>query len=44
MPPLQTLTKGKWSTTVKLGVLSLRAYLLIATLLLLVKLAQVAWG
>ncbi len=44
MPPLSSLAKPEWSTSRKLGVITLRGYLLIAVLLLGVKVAQLALG
>ncbi|AUG78176.1 manganese transporter [Kitasatospora sp. MMS16-BH015] len=42
MPPLETLTKPKVSTAYKLGMGALRGYLLVAMILVVVKLVQVA--
>ena len=44
MPPLAELTKPVWSTSRKVGMLTLRAYLLIAVLLMVVKVIQIAAG
>ncbi|MBV9579723.1 MAG: Nramp family divalent metal transporter [Chloroflexi bacterium] len=44
MPPLATLHRPVWSTTRKVGMLVLRGYLLIAALLLIVKVVQLALG
>ncbi|HLG62050.1 MAG TPA: NRAMP family divalent metal transporter [Ktedonosporobacter sp.] len=44
MPPLQELTKPTWSATRKIGMFTLRAYLLIAVILMVVKVAQLALG
>jgi len=40
MPPLALLKPVTWSPTVKLGMLALRGYLVIAALLLLIKAIQ----
>lgn len=42
MPPLQELRKPEWSTTRRVGMLTLRGYLLVAALLLVVKVVQLA--
>ena len=44
MPPLAELTRPVWSTTRKIGMFTLRAYLLIAVILLVVKVIQLAVG
>lgn len=44
MPPLAELSKPTWSTTRKVGMLTLRGYLLIATVLLVVKVVQLVSG
>ncbi len=44
MPPLAELTKPTWSITRKIGMFTLRAYLLIAVILLVVKVFQLAIG
>jgi NRAMP (natural resistance-associated macrophage protein)-like metal ion transporter len=44
MPPLAELTRPIWSTTSKIGMFTLRAYLLIAVILLVVKVIQLAIG
>jgi hypothetical protein len=44
MPPLEKLTKPVWSLTRKVGMLMLRAYLVIAVILLIVKVIQLATG
>ena len=44
MPPLAELTRPVWSTTRKIGMFTLRAYLLIAVILLVVKVIQLAIG
>jgi hypothetical protein len=44
MPPLAELTRPVWSTTRKVGMLTLRAYLVIAVILLIVKTVQLATG
>ncbi|MFV5996627.1 Nramp family divalent metal transporter [Streptomyces sp. NPDC056231] len=44
MPPLKTLTKPVMSTTRKIGMGALRTYLLIATVLVVIKIVQVALG
>jgi hypothetical protein len=44
MPPLEELTKPVWSTTRKISMFTLRAYLLIAVILLVVKVIQLAIG
>ena len=44
MPPLAELTKPAWSITRKIGMFTLRAYLFIAVILLVVKTIQLATG
>jgi Mn2+/Fe2+ NRAMP family transporter len=44
MPPLALLKPVQWSTGTKLGVLTLRAYLVISVLLLIVKAVQLGTG
>ncbi|WPP39693.1 NRAMP family divalent metal transporter [Paenibacillus hunanensis] len=44
MPPLQQLSKPVWSKTRKFGMLTLRAYLFIAVLMMIVKAIQLALG
>ena len=44
MPPLAELTKPTWSITRKVGMFTLRAYLFIAVILLVVKTIQLALG
>jgi hypothetical protein len=44
MPPLAELTRPTWSITRKIGMLTLRPYLLIAVILLVVKVVQLAIG
>jgi hypothetical protein len=44
MPPLPELARPVWSTSRKAGMLALRAYLLVAALLLVVKVVQLAMG
>jgi hypothetical protein len=44
MPLLAELTKPTWSITRKIGMFTLRAYLLIAVILLVVKVIQLAIG
>ncbi|HYB01727.1 MAG TPA: hypothetical protein VED37_16025 [Ktedonobacteraceae bacterium] len=44
MPPLAELTKPVWSATRKIGMLTLRLYLVIAVVLLVVKVVQLALG
>jgi hypothetical protein len=44
MPPLAELTRPTWSVTRKIGMFTLRAYLLIAVILLVVKTVQLALG
>jgi Mn2+/Fe2+ NRAMP family transporter len=44
MPPLDTLPKPVWSTARKAGMLTLRVYLLMAMLLMVVKVIQLALG
>jgi hypothetical protein len=44
MPPLAELTKPTWSITRKIGMFTLRAYLLIAVILLVLKVVQLAIG
>ncbi|MGW2858811.1 NRAMP family divalent metal transporter [Streptomyces sp. NPDC001205] len=44
MPPLDTLTKPVMSTTRKIGMGALRTYLLIAMILVVIKIVQVALG
>jgi hypothetical protein len=42
MPPLAELPRPKWSTTRKAAILALRGYLLVAAILLIVKVVQLA--
>lgn len=42
MPPLEELTKPTWSTTRTIGMLTMRLYLIIAVILLVVKVIQLA--
>jgi len=44
MPPLAELTRPTWSLTRKIGMFTLRAYLFIAVILLVVKTVQLALG
>ena len=44
MPPLAELTKPTWSITRKIGMFTMRAYLFIAIILLVVKVIQLAIG
>ncbi|KOU38047.1 NRAMP family divalent metal transporter [Streptomyces sp. WM6378] len=44
MPPLETLTRPTMSTTRKIGMGALRTYLLIAMILVVIKIVQVALG
>src|SRR5579871_1817215 len=44
MPPLAELTRPVWSTTRKVGMFTLRAYLLVAVILMVVKVVQLAVG
>jgi hypothetical protein len=44
MPPLAELTRPTWSVTRKVGMFTLRAYLFIAVILLVVKTVQLALG
>ncbi len=44
MPPLATLARPAWSPTRTLGMVALRGYLLVAFVLLVVKVAQLALG
>jgi len=44
MPPLAELTKPVWSVTRTIGMLTLRLYLVIAVILLVVKVVQIALG
>ena len=44
MPPLAELTRPAWSVTRKIGMFTLRAYLVIAVILLVVKVIQLAFG
>ncbi len=44
MPPLAELTRPTWSVTRKIGMFTLRAYLLVAVILLVVKTVQLAIG
>ena len=44
MPPLAELTKPVWSTARKIGMFTLRAYLFIAVILMVVKVVQLALG
>ena len=42
MPPLDTLARPVWSLARKAGMLTLRAYLVVAVVLIIVRLAQLA--
>jgi hypothetical protein len=44
MPAIDDLPKPVWSMTTKVGMVTLRGYLVIATLLLVVKVVQLAGG
>ena len=44
MPPLELLERPVWSRTRKVGMVTLRAYLLIAVLMLIVKAIEVSLG
>lgn len=44
MPPIEELTRPAWSLTRKVGMFTLRAYLFLAVILLVVKTVQVATG
>ncbi|MGO8947766.1 MAG: NRAMP family divalent metal transporter [Ktedonobacterales bacterium] len=44
MPPLAELTRPVWSTTAKVGMLTLRLYLVAAVILMVVKVIQLALG
>ena len=44
MPPLETLPRPVWSTARKVGMLTLRGYLVVAVLLVAVKVVQLALG
>ena len=44
MPPLALLKPVQWSAGTKLGILLLRAYLVISVLLLIVKAIQIGQG
>ncbi|HEY8283524.1 MAG TPA: NRAMP family divalent metal transporter [Chloroflexota bacterium] len=44
MPPLAELPRPVWSTTTRIGMITLRGYLLIAVLLMVVKVVQLATG
>jgi len=44
MPPLETLTRPVWSTARKAGMLALRGYLVVAVVLIVAKLVQLALG
>ncbi|EFH87937.1 NRAMP family divalent metal transporter [Ktedonobacter racemifer] len=44
MPPLQELTTPIWSATRKVGMLTLRIYLIVAVILMVVKVIQLALG
>ena len=44
MPPLALLKPVQWSTGTKLGVLTLRGYLVVSVLLLIVKAVQIGTG
>jgi hypothetical protein len=44
MPPLEQLTRPVWSTARKIGMLSLRLYLVAAVILMVVKVIQLALG
>lgn len=44
MPPLAMLPKARWSTTQTVAMVTLRAYLLVAVLLLIVRVVQLAFG
>ena len=44
MPPLQELTRPTWSATRKIGMFTLRIYLVIAVILMVIKVIQLALG
>jgi hypothetical protein len=44
MPPLTLLQRPKWSTGRKIAMLTLRGYLVIAVLLLIIKAVQLGGG
>lgn len=44
MPPLQELTRPAWSATRKIGMFTLRIYLIVAVILMVVKVIQLALG
>jgi hypothetical protein len=44
MPPLTELPRPQWSMTRKAAILALRAYLLVAAILLVVKVVQLAFA
>ena len=44
MPPLSTLPKARWSTTQTVAMVTLRGYLLVAVVLLVVRVVQLALG
>jgi hypothetical protein len=44
LPPLPELPRPEWSTSRKMGMLALRAYLLLAAVLLVVKVVALALG
>ena len=44
MPPLSELTQPAWSAARKVGMLTLRGYLVIAAVLLVVKVVELALG
>ncbi len=44
MPPLEELTKPVWSVTRKVGMFTLRVYLFVAVILMVVKVVQLALG
>jgi hypothetical protein len=44
MRPLASLPKPKWSTTQKMGMITLRGYLVVTVLVLIVKVVSLALG
>jgi hypothetical protein len=44
MPPLSELPRPVWSTTTRVGMITLRGYLLVAVLLMVVKVVELALG
>ena len=44
MPPLALLKPVRWSAGIRIGILSLRAYLVLSAVLLLVKAIQLGGG